>query len=79
MVRLNGEGGRVKQPYVILHHPAGALPADPPVAFTCSAVDADDAEAQYMRQHAGEVVWILQSDDAEQTFSDYWGASIEAP
>jgi hypothetical protein len=63
------------QQYMVLYRDDAVMaPADPPLAFQCSADDADHAEEQLLdAEPAAEVLWIVQTDNADEAYNDFWG------
>lgn len=60
--------------YVVLYRDETLKPADAPYAFTCQAEDGDHAEEQLLdAEPAADVVWIVQTDNADEAYNDYWG------
>jgi len=59
--------------YTVLYKDDTLRPADPPLAFTCTADDADHAEEQCLDAYPdADVVWVGGSSVME-TYNDYWG------
>ena len=63
------------QLYVVLYRDEAIMThADPPFAFSCWAEDSDHAEEQLLNAESdADVVWVVQTADVEDAYSDYWG------
>ena len=61
--------------YIVLYFDAASLPADPPLAFQCSADDTDHAEEQCLDAYpdCSGVAWAYKGTDVEAAYDDYWG------
>jgi len=62
------------QSYIVLYRREDIMaPADPPFAFQCHAEDTEHAEEQLLNADPdGDIVWVVQTDDPEVAYSDYW-------
>jgi len=59
--------------FTVLYRDSDALPAEPPLAFTCMADDGDHAQEQCENSYPGcDVLWIWQGN-VKDAYSDYWG------
>lgn len=67
-----------QRPYVVLYMRDDIMkPFDPPFPFTCMAEDDDHAEEQCLNaEPAGDVVWVVQTDDVQAAYDDYWGVKL---
>ena len=66
--------------YVVLYRREDIMaPADPPFAFKCIAEDTDHAKEQLLNADPdGVIVWVVQTDDPEVAYSDYWNVGETA-
>jgi hypothetical protein len=61
------------QIFTVLYRDTDAYPAEPPLAFCCSADDGDHAEEQCENAYPDcEVLWVVQTDDPQAAFDDYY-------
>lgn len=60
--------------YIVLYRDAAARPADPPLAFRCSADDVDHAEEQVLNAYGKDtdVVWVVDTDNVRDAYADYY-------
>lgn len=66
------------QPYVVLYWEAGSAPADVPLVFECQADDTEHAEEQCENAYPDcNIAWVVQTDDVDAAWSDYWGHNEE--
>ena len=57
----------------VLYRDADLLPGDAPLVFQCQADDGDHAEEQCVGAYPGcEVVWVVETQDIEQAYQDYY-------
>ena len=60
--------------YVVLYRDIDSLPADPPLAFPCTADDADHAEKQCENAYPGcRIAWIYQGGNVPDAYDEYFG------
>ena len=60
--------------YVVLYRTDEILPADPPLAFMCKADHSCHAAEQCQNAYPGcDVEWIVETDDVQSAYYDYWG------
>ena len=68
------------QSYIVLYRREDIMdPDDPPFTFQCMAEDTDHAKEQLLNADPdGVIVWVVQTDDPEVAYSDYWNVGETA-
>lgn len=61
------------KPYSLLLWEEDALPADPPIAFCCSADDAEHAEEQAQNAYPGCVIEWCVEGSVQDVWDSYYG------
>lgn len=62
------------KPFIVLHRDEFLLPYEPPFAWKCMAEDGDHAEEQFTNAFDEmEIVWVVETDDADAAYQNYWG------
>jgi hypothetical protein len=52
---------------------------DAPLAFKCQAEDTDHAEEQCENAYPDcDVVWVVETDDVDEAYGNYWGVEHES-
>ena len=63
--------------FIVLYWSTNALPADPPESLLCQAQDTDEAERLTEIENPGcSIAWVVETDDFEEVYRDYWGDSL---
>lgn len=60
--------------FVVLYLSKAAYPSDPPESLLCKASDVDEAERLTHIESPGcSIAWVVETDDFEVAYRDYWG------
>ena len=64
----------IMAPYIVLYRRDDiTAPADPPFGFRCWAEDTEHAEEQTINAEPdADILRVVQTDNVEQAYSDYW-------